>query len=64
MCGKGVEVPESSFEAEDNEDADDEMEGFGEEGDDGSSSGDDGDDDGAKASYERDDSSSKVDITG
>jgi hypothetical protein len=48
MRGKGIEVPESSSEAEDNEDADDEEEGSGEEGGDGSSSSDDGDDDGAE----------------
>jgi hypothetical protein len=62
MCDKGVEVPESSSEAEDNEDANDKEEGSGEDGGDGSSS-DDGDDDRAEASSEHDDSSPKVDIT-
>jgi hypothetical protein len=51
MHGKGIEVPESSSEADDNEDTDDEEEGSGEEGGDGSNSGDDG----AKASSEHDD---------
>jgi hypothetical protein len=63
MCGKGIEVPESSSEAEDNEDADDEEEGSGEEGCDGSNSSDDEDDDGAEVGSDRDDSSLKVDIT-
>jgi hypothetical protein len=63
MHGKGIEVLESSSEAEDNEDADDEEEGSGEEGGDGSSNSDDGDDDGVEASSECDDSSPKVDIT-
>jgi hypothetical protein len=64
MRGKGVEVPDSSSEAEDNEDADDEEEGSGEEGGDGSSNSDDGDDDGAEVGSDHDDSFSKVDITG
>jgi hypothetical protein len=64
MRGKGIKVPESSSEDEDNEDADDEEEGSGEEGGDGSNSGDDGDDDGAEVSSEHGDSSPKVDITG
>jgi hypothetical protein len=63
MCAKGVEVPESSSEAEDNRDVDIEEEGSGEDGGDGSNNSDDGDDDRAEASSENDDSSPKVDIT-
>jgi hypothetical protein len=64
MRGKGIEVPESSSEAEDNEDAKDEDQGSSDEDGDGSSSDDDGDDNGTEASFEHDDSSPKVDITG
>jgi hypothetical protein len=62
--GRSIEAPESSSEAEDNKDADDGEKDSGEEGGDGSSSGDNGDDDEADASFNHDDSSPKVAITG
>jgi hypothetical protein len=62
--GKSIEAPESSSEAEDNEDANDGEEDSSEEGGDGSSSSDEGDDDEADGSFDHDDSSPKVDITG
>jgi hypothetical protein len=64
MCGKGVEVPESSSKAEVNDDADNEEEDSSEEGGDGSSSRNGGDDGRAEASSECDDASPKVDVTG
>jgi hypothetical protein len=62
MNGKGVQVPEFSSEAEENDDADNEEEDSGEEGDDGSSRSNDGDDGGVEASSERDDASLKVEV--
>jgi hypothetical protein len=62
--GKGIEAPECSSEAEDNEETDDGEEDSGEDNGDGSNSGDAGDDDGAEASSDHDDSSPKVDISG
>jgi hypothetical protein len=63
MHCKGVEVPEPSSEAEENDDADNEKGDSIKEGGDGGSSSNGGDDVGAEGSSERDDASPKVDIT-
>jgi hypothetical protein len=62
MCGKGVELPESSSEAEENDDANNEGNDSSEEGSDGNNSSNNNDDDGDEARSDREGASPKVDI--
>jgi hypothetical protein len=62
MRGEGIEVPETSSEAEENDGAEKKEDGSRKEGNDGSSSSDNDDDDGGEASSDREGASPKVDI--
>jgi hypothetical protein len=62
MHGKGIEVPETSFEAEENNDAEREEDGSSEKGNDGGSSSDNDCDEGDEASSGHERASSKVDV--
>jgi hypothetical protein len=62
MCGKGIEVPETSSKAEENDGAEREEDGSSEEDNDGrSSSGNDGDD-GDEANFDHEGASLKVNV--
>jgi hypothetical protein len=62
MRGKGIEVPESSFEAEENDDAEREEDGSSEEDNDGSCSSSNDGDDGDEANSDHEGASPKVDV--